>query len=1014
MKILLLAALFAANTFAQIYTVSTFAGTDRLLDGSAATSVPFRDPDGLAIDSGGNIYVLDKSDNRVRRIGASGTISTYAGTGQAGFSGDRGKAASARLRGAEAIALDASGNLYIADAGNFRVRKVTLDGIINTVAGNGGKGSSGDGGPATSAQLTPIALTLDTKGNLYISDTGFRIRKVDASGTITTVAGSGTSGFSGDNGPALSAQLGLVTDIAVDASGNLYLADLVNERVRKVDPSGMITTIAGSGDYGTIRDGAQATTAVLLPDALAVDGTVLYIADVNRNVVRRVDLGTGLITTVAGTGSEGFSGDNGPPTSATLNFPGALAIDPAHVLYVADRFNQRVRKIGPTVITTVAGSGNRDGGSAVSAFLNAPSGIAVSPSGQVLIADSGNSEARIVSLDGTVRSIGTVQSAPFGVAVDATGSFYVGDEEPLILKITPTGATTILAGNGNSGYTGDGGPALNANLGTPTGVAVDSFGNVYFTDYDANRIRKIGAGNGIVTTIAGSGSLQASGDGGLATAAGLDAFDIAIDRNNNIYVADQYNNRIRKITPDGRIATVAGDGTAGYSGDGGPAIHAQLTAPSGVAIDNAGNVLIADLGNAAIRRVSPGGLITTIAGSGLPTPSSGDGGPALSANFDPFRLAVDAAGAIYVSDLVNDRVRKLTPVVVSKPAVSIVGGNNQTAAAGTLLKSSLTIKVTDATGTVIPGVEVLFTVSPAGAATLSQGVGVTLPDGTASTDVTLGPTAGPVTVTASVAGAAPLTFNITAASPTAPVIAPGGVASAGLSVPAVLALAPNGIASIFGQRFAPDGTARQVSGDDLIGGRLPVNLAGVCVLVGSQRAPVLNVYPNQLNIQVPAIAPGAATLQVISNCDLPNQETSNAIPVTIQIASPEFFYFQQNANGHNPIAAINAVTGAFVNGTPAKSGDVLTLFATGFGATTPAFSAGELPNVAAPIAGDVSVTFGGIPLSAADILYAGASQIAGVYQLSIRVPAGVSGDAAVVVTISGKSSPAGGFITVAP
>ncbi len=992
----------AAIASAQIYTVSTVAGADRVLDGNPATSAPLRDPDALAVDAAGNVYVLDKADNRVRRIGAAGTISTYAGTGVPGYSGDRGKATAARIHSAEAIAVDSLGNLYIADTGNSRVRRVTLDGIVNTIAGTGSQGSSGDGGPATAAKLDPIALTLDTKGNLYISDlAGFRIRKVDTAGIITTIAGNGTPGYSGDNGPALSAQLGLVTDVAVDAAGNVYLADLTNERVRKVDAAGMITTIAGSGNYGTIGDGVPATSAVLLPDALAIDGSTLYLADLNRDVIRRVDLSTGLITTFAGTGSQGFSGDNGPPANASLNFPGALAVDSLHILYVADRFNRRVRKITLTTISTIAGTGNGDGGLATSAFLNFPEGVAAGPGNLLLIADTGNNSARVLNPGGSIRAIGDVRGTPLAVAADGVGNFYVTDDEPVILKISATGSTTAIAGTGTNGYSGDNGPATSANIGTPSGVAVDSAGNVYFTDSDASRIRKVTLATGVITTIAGSGNFQASGDGGQAIAAGLDPFDIALDRNNNLYVADRFNSRIRKIGPDGIISTVAGTGSAGLSGDGGLAVKAQLNSPAGLAVDGSGNIFVADTGNGRIRRISPSGLISTIA-----------------AQIAPFRLTVDSSGNIFFSDLPNDRVQKLTLRAVTNPVLSIVSGNNQTSTVQTQLASRLIIKVLDASGTPIPGMDVSYAVTPAGAAKFDPPSGITLLDGTASVAVTLGANVGPVTVTASVAGSAPVAFNvmaIAAASPTAPLIAEGGVASAGLSVPAVKVLAPNSITSIFGQRFAPAGTARQVSGDDLVDGRLPSNLAGVCVQIGGQPAPVLNVFPNQLNIQVPTLPPGETTVQVISNCGMAGEEKSNAVPVTIRAASPEFFYFQQNADGKNPIAAINAVSGMFVGAAaPAAVGDVLTLFATGFGATAPAFMAGELPTVSAQVVGSVIVTIGGVTLAPADILYAGATQNAGVYQLSIRVPAGVSGDAAVVATIGGSPSPSGGFVTVAP
>jgi uncharacterized protein (TIGR03437 family) len=235
-------------------------------------------------------------------------------------------------------------------------------------------------------------------------------------------------------------------------------------------------------------------------------------------------------------------------------------------------------------------------------------------------------------------------------------------------------------------------------------------------------------------------------------------------------------------------------------------------------------------------------------------------------------------------------------------------------------------------------------------------------------------------------------------------------------------VSPNAIATIFGVNFAPVGTARQVGKSDLVNGDLPTTLAGVCVLVGNQPAPIFSVYPGQLNIQVPSVTAGTASVQVKTQCGTAQEQDSVAASVTVQSATPEFFYFVHNANGQNPIAALNAVTGTYVGApgliagatfTAAQPGDVLTLFATGFGATNPPFAAGQLPNEAAGVTESISVTVGGIALTPAEILYAGVTQNAGLYQLNIQLPAAVpAGDQPVVVTIAGVSSPAGGFITV--
>jgi trimeric autotransporter adhesin len=645
---------------AQPYTITTVAGTNRLLDGSIAASAPLREPRSVAIDPAGNLYIADTSDNRIRKVNFSGIISTYAGTGAPGYSGDRGNATLAELSGPTGVAVDGSGNVYVAERDNFRVRRISIDGTINTVAGAGTAGFSGDTGPALSAQITPLAVAVDNKGNLFIADgTNYRIRKVDPNGTITTIAGTGASGYSGDTGPAASALIGLVTALAVDSAGNLYLADLSSERVRKIDVTGMITTVAGCGDYGYIDDGLPATSEIMLPNGVAIDGSGnLLISDINLNVVRRVDSSTGLIFTVAGNGNPGFLGDTGTAINAELNGPAGLTVDSNNQIYIADLLNQRIRKVAGSTITTYAGTSDRDGGSALSAFLNLPEGLAISGAGNIVVADTGGMTARRFSVGGTISGIGQVLAPPHGVAADAAGNYYVTDDEPLVLKITPAGVTSIVAGMSQDGYSGDGGPATAAMISMPTGVAVDSGYNVYFTDYNNNRIRKVSA-SGTITTIAGNGRFIFSGDNGPALFAGVDPLDVAVDNTNNLYVADRLNNRIRKITPAGTITTVAGTGLPGYSGDGGPATSALLNTPTGIAVDSAANLYIADNGNSVVRRVTASGLITTIAGNGNFSPISGDGGPAISATVAPYRVSVDSTGSVYITDSINDRVRKL-------------------------------------------------------------------------------------------------------------------------------------------------------------------------------------------------------------------------------------------------------------------------------------------------------------------------------------------------------------------
>ena len=1020
---------FGFSAWSQPYTISTVAGTDRLLDGHNASGVPLREPGAIALDASGNLYIVDSSDNRIRKVDLSGNISTYAGTGLPGYNGDRLKATAAQLNNPSSIAFDNSGNLYVADLGNSRVRIISPSGIIDTVAGNGSPGILGDNGPALSAQLDPLTIALDNQGNLFIATSDFRIRKVDVNGIITTIAGDGTNAYSGDNGPAKDAAISIVAAMVCDAKGNLYIADTGNGYVRMITTAGVIEPVAGVGDYqeGFIIDYVPAQAAVMSPDGLALDssGNNLYIADTFLNSVRLVDMTTTLIHTVAGNGNGGFLGDGGPPLQAELSAPAGVALDSSNDIYVADFGNKRIRKVTGSTITTVAGTSIGDGGPATAAFLNFPEGVAVDSANNLVVADFGNSEAREFTLGGAIAAFGQLNGTPIGVAADASGNFFVTDNEPLVLEISKAGVTSIIAGDSQPGYSGDKGPATSAMISSPTGVAVDTSDNVYFTDYSNHKIRKVTSSTGVITTIAGDGTAAYSGDSGPALSAGMDPFDVALDSQGNLYVADFLNSRVRKITPAGIITTVAGNGAPGYSGDGGPAMAAKLNAPSGVAVDYSGNLYIADRGNGVLRRVDTLGLITTIAGTGVSTPSIGDGGPAIAAQLDPFRLSLDGVGNVYVADSLNDRVRMLTPLITAPASMSIVSGNQQSATVGTALSSPLVLKVSSSAGAGVAGVVVNFSVTPAGAATVSPSPAVTLNDGTVTANVTLGNTAGSVTIQASANGVPDVSFSVTATpaiSPTAPVISANGIVSGGLSGPPLTAVAPNAIATIFGDKFAPAGTARQVGQQDLLDGKIPTNLAGACAKFGTQFAPILNVYPGQLNVQVPQLAPGVTQVQVITQCGTPQAQTSNLEAVTIQAAAPEFFYFLHSGTGHNPIAAINAITkvnvgnpGLAAGGTfaPAQRGDLLTLFGTGLGATNPPFSPGELPQGAAQVTAPVSITFGGVTLAASDILYAGVTQNAGLYQVNLRVPAQVpDGDQAVVITIGGVASPPGGFITV--
>ncbi len=715
-----------------------------------------------AIGSG---YSMSAAASAQYFIGSSPTsfLYTVAGNGNSGYSGDGGLATVATLNGPGGSVRDKSGNLYIADSDNNVIRKVAADtGVITTFAGSGIAGYSGDNGAATGAELSyPGGLSVDGTGNVYFADEHNQVvRMVSATtGVITTVAGNGTAGFSGDGGAAVSAELSSPAGTAVDKSGNLYIADSANERIRKVTAAtGVITTVAGNGTLGYTGDGGLATSAELCdPFGVATDSTGnLYIADLSNNVIRKVNAGTGVISTVAGNGygappsyypnDGGYSGDGGPATNAELYHPEAVTVDSAGNIYIADTQNQVIRKVTASngIITTVVGNGNAtcssvggDGGPATNAALCNPTGVSVDSSGNLYIADRSFSRIQIATVSSappatqTAAPTFTVEAGTYaipqtvtitdstpGAAIYVTldgstpstaGAGYNGTinvsgsvtikaiavapgyltSTPITAAYTitspPLSVITTVAGNGVFGFSGAGGAATSAELGYPTGVAVDKTGNLYFTDRENNVIWEVSATTGVISIIGGTGTQGYSGDGGPATNAQFfNPTGIVLDSENNLYIADTYNNRIRKITAStGMITTVAGQGGFGNPddvGDGGPATAAYLGTPAGLVLDKSGNLYIADTYDDRVRMVSAStGIISTVAGNGTYV-YSGDGGQATSAELDyPNAVAIDTFGNLYISTPNSGRVRKVS---ASTGIITTIVGNGNAGSSG--------------------------------------------------------------------------------------------------------------------------------------------------------------------------------------------------------------------------------------------------------------------------------------------------------------------------------------------
>jgi len=673
---------FASGASGEDFTIQTFAG-GALPENVQGTSAVLHLPSGVVADANGNVF-FGASPSIILKLDSNGILTRVAGTGTAGFSGDGGLAVNAQLTGGGTIAMDATGNLYILD--NDRIRKIQ-NGIISTIAG-GGTGT-GDNIPALDALLKNISgLAVDAAGNVYFDTLDCSqvqigshncigaIRKI-SNGIVTTIAGNGTWGYSGDGGPATSAQLAGPGIIAIDGADTLYFNDfglknnggalLSYSHIRKIQ-NGIISTVTNVASLLTVDQAGN-----------------LYVIDESHNSIQKIS--NGVMTTIAGKEyivGQSF-GENGPALDAILGGLAGITVDKAGNVFITSSGQSTtippsfdvLRKISNGMITTVAGGAL---GALASIGDNGP------PAGAQLYFFKGRSEYLTSG----------------NVAMDAAGNVYIV-EFNRIRKISQ-GVITTVAGTGLAGFSGDGGPATEALLNDPWGIGLDAAGNLYIADQGNLRVREVS--NGIINTIAGSGTLGFSGDGGLAINAKMGVGGLAVSPGGDVYVSDPYYRQVVRKISNGIITTVSGLGT--NYGESIPAASSGLSQPTGLALDGAGNLYVAESFFQRVRKISSG-IITTIAGYGAPAATSasvsfptalavdslgrvyigegtivqrwangtistmagntfygfsGDGGPATNAMISNVGLAIGPNGQVYEADLLPWRVRVLTPVPV--------------------------------------------------------------------------------------------------------------------------------------------------------------------------------------------------------------------------------------------------------------------------------------------------------------------------------------------------------------